>query len=138
MAADPLTTWKDSPSKEAIVDFVRRVCGEQGSQAVPVADRLAVFDNDGTLWCEKPMPIQLDFILRRLVEMAEADPALRERQPWKAAVERDLAWLGAVIAEHYAGDDRKVHVLAAGILAGYAGMSVEEFEARSDTFLRTA
>jgi hypothetical protein len=46
---------------------------------------VAVLDNEGTLWCEKPMPIQLDFILRRLVKMAEADPALRERQPWKAA-----------------------------------------------------
>ena len=55
-----------------------------------------MFDNDGTLWCEKPMPIQLDFILRRLAEMAEADPELRERQPWKAAYERDYAWLGPV------------------------------------------
>jgi hypothetical protein len=62
---------------------------------VPVEDRVAVFDNDGTLWCEKPMPIQLDFILRRLVEMADADAALRERQPWKAAYERDHGWLSA-------------------------------------------
>jgi hypothetical protein len=46
---------------------------------------VAVFDNDGTLWCEKPMPIQADFILRRLYEMAQADPGLRGRQPWKAA-----------------------------------------------------
>jgi len=45
---------------------------------------VAVFDNDGTLWCEKPMPIQLDFILRRLVQMAQEQPELRERQPWKA------------------------------------------------------
>ena len=67
-----------------------------------------MFDNDGTLWCEKPMPIQLDFILRRLVEMAEARPELRERQPWKAAYERDYAWLGALMAEHYAGDDTNV------------------------------
>ena len=57
-----------------------------------------MFDNDGTLWCEKPMPIQLDFILRRLVEMAEADPTLRERQPWKAAHERDYDWLAKVMA----------------------------------------
>ena len=62
---------------------------------MPVEERVAVFDNDGTLWCEKPMPIQLDFILRRLVEMAEADAELRERQPWKAAYERDYAWFGA-------------------------------------------
>ena len=76
-----LSSWRDGPAKRAIVEFVARVSGEDGSEPVPVEDRLAVFDNDGTLWCEKPMPIQLDFILRRLVEMAEADPALRERQP---------------------------------------------------------
>jgi len=97
-----------------------------------------VFDNDGTLWCEKPMPIQLDFILRRLVEMAEADPDLRRRQPWKAAHERDYDWLGRLMAEHYAGDDTNVRVLAAGILAAYDGISVEDFEAQADAFLRTA
>jgi phosphoserine phosphatase len=127
-----LSSWADGPVKRAVVEFVER------ASAVPADERLATFDNDGTLWCEKPMPIQLDFILRRLVEMAEADPDLRDRQPWKAAVERDVAWFSAVVAEHYAGDDRNVKVLAAGILAGYAGMSVEEFEARSDAFLRSA
>jgi len=97
-----------------------------------------VFDNDGTLWCEKPMPIQLDFILRRLVEMADAQPELRERQPWKAASERDYGWLSAVMTEHYAGNDTNVKTLAAGILAAYAGMSVDDFDKRSDDFLRSA
>jgi phosphoserine phosphatase len=136
--ASELTSWRDGPAKQAILDFVSRVCGADGSESVPVEDRLAVFDNDGTLWCEKPMPIQLDFILRRLVEMAEADPALRERQPWKAAHERDYGWLSKLMAEHYAGDDSNVMVLAAGILAAYDGISVEDFEARADAFLRSA
>jgi hypothetical protein len=61
-----LSGWRDGATKKAIVDFVERVCGE-GPDTVPVEERVAVFDNDGTLWCEKPMPIQLDFILRRLV-----------------------------------------------------------------------
>jgi phosphoserine phosphatase len=113
------------------------VCGE-GADAVPVEERVAVFDNDGTLWCEKPMPIQLDFILRRLAAMAEAKEELRDQQPWKAAYERDFAWLGAVVAEHYAGDDSNVKVLAGGILAAYAGISVEDFEAQADEFLRGA
>jgi phosphoserine phosphatase len=130
-----LKSWRDGPAKRGIVEFVARVCGEDGSEPVPVEERLAVFDNDGTLWCEKPMPIQLDFILRRLVAMAEADTALRERQPWKAAYEHDYGWFGAVMAEHYAGDDANIPVLAAGILGAYAGVSVEEFEARSDEFL---
>ena len=105
---------------------------------MPVEERIAIFDNDGTLWSEKPMPIQLDFILRRLAEMAAAQPELCERQPWKAVSERDLGWFGALMNEHYAGDDTNVRILAAGILAAYAGISVEDFEAQSDTFLRSA
>jgi phosphoglycolate phosphatase-like HAD superfamily hydrolase len=99
-------------------------------------ERVAVFDNDGTLWCEKPVPIQMDFILRRFVEMARADPSLCERQPWKAASEKDHAWFATVMAEHYAGDDHNVKTLAGGVLAAYAGVSVEDFETRADTFLR--
>ncbi|WP_229070296.1 HAD family phosphatase [Actinoplanes sp. DH11] len=126
-----LTSWRDGNAKRAVLDFVRRVAAE-----VAVEERVAVFDNDGTLWCEKPMPIQLDFILRRLAAMAEADPQLRERQPWRAAHEKDYAWLSAVLDEHYAGDDRNVRVLAAGILAAYDGITVEDFEAQADRFLR--
>jgi phosphoserine phosphatase len=99
---------------------------------------VAVFDNDGTLWCEKPMPIQADFILRRLFAMAEADADLRGRQPWKAAYEHDYGWLGRVLAEHYAGDDTNLPTLAGGILAAFAGISVDDFEAQSDAFLRSA
>jgi phosphoserine phosphatase len=131
-----LSSWREGPAKHALVEFVRKTCGESGAEAVPVEERVAVFDNDGTLWCEKPMPIQLDFILRRLVEMATAEPALRGRQPWKAAYERDYAWLGSLLAQHYAGDDRNVKVLAAGVLAAYDGTTVEDFEARSHAFLR--
>jgi phosphoserine phosphatase len=128
-----LGSWNHGDARQAIVEFVERTV----TDAVPREERVAVFDNDGTLWCEKPMPIQADFILRRLFAMAEADPELRGRQPWKAAYERDYGWLGAVIAEHYAGDDTNVRTLLAGVLAAYDGMSVDEFEERSDAFLRT-
>jgi phosphoserine phosphatase len=133
-----LPSWRPGSARQAVIAFVARVCGEDGAEPVPVEQRVAVFDNDGTLWCEKPMPIQLDFILRRLVEMVDADPTLRDQQPWKAACDRDAAWLTSVLEDHYAGDDRKAQVLAAGVLAAYAGMSVEEFEQRADTFLRSA
>ena len=93
--------------------------------AVPPEERVAVFDNDGTLWCEKPVPIQLDFILRRLAEMVGEDPELRDRQPWKAAHEGDHGWLAAAVAEHYPGDDTKTRELAAGILAAFADISVD-------------
>ena len=135
---DPLPSWNESRSKDGIVDFVRRASGNGSGPGLAMADRVAVFDNDGTLWCEKPMPIQLDFILRRLVEMAEADPDLRERQPWKAAREQDYGWFSKVMAEHYAGDDTNVRTLAAGVLAAHGGISVETFAARAEEFLRTA
>jgi phosphoserine phosphatase len=128
-----LASWNDGATQEALVGFVERTV----SDGVPVEERVAVFDNDGTLWCEKPMPIQLDFILRRLVAMAEAQSELRERQPWKAASERDYGWFGKLMADHYAGDDTDVLTLAAGILAAYEGISVEDFEAQSDAFLRS-
>jgi phosphoserine phosphatase len=132
--SEVLASWNDRAARGALVEFVERTV----SDGVPVEERVAVFDNDGTLWCEKPMPIQADFILRRLFEMAAADPALRDRQPWKAAYERDYGWLGKVVAEHYAGDDTNVRTLLGGVLAAYAGMSVDEFEAKADGFLRTA
>jgi hypothetical protein len=138
MTAQLLASWRDGQTKQAIVEFVERVCGEDGSASVPIEERVAVFDNDGTLWCEKPMPIQLHFILRRLVEMAEAEPELRERQPWKAASERDYGWLSDIMTEHYAGNDTNVKTLAGGILAAYAGIRVEDFEEQSDAFLRGA
>jgi hypothetical protein len=133
-----LPAWRPSAARQAILDFVEATCGNGRSTAVPTEERIAVFDNDGTLWCEKPMPIQLDFILRRLAEMATAQPDLRERQPWKAVAERDLGWFGAAITEHYAGDDTNVRTLAGGILAAYAGISVDDFEEQANSFLRSA
>ena len=127
MAAEELlASWKDTAATAAIVDYVRRVTTD-GPEFVPPIERVATFDNDGTLWCEKPMPIQLGFILTRLVELATADPSLRDRQPWKAAVEQDMAWLGGVVEKHYEGDDSDFKVLMGGVLSSVAGLSVEEY-----------
>jgi phosphoserine phosphatase len=128
-----LDSWRDTATRAAIVAFA-----ETAAVAVPPDERIAVFDNDGTLWCEKPMPVEVVFILQRLAAMAEADPSLAERQPWKAARERDYAWLGGVIERHYAGDDADLGVLMGGILQAYAGQSVEEFAAASAAFLAAA
>jgi len=133
---DPLSTWKEGASKEAILGFVDQTCRQGSAVVLPKAERVAVFDNDGTLWCEKPMPIQLDFILRRLAEMAEADPTLRERQPWKAARDRDHGWLPGVVEEHYAGDDLNLRRLVAGVVAAFANITVDQFEAKAEAFLR--
>jgi hypothetical protein len=136
MARGDLISWRDTATRQAIVEFVDRVTREGGPDYVSPADRVAVFDNDGTLWCEKPMPIELGFILHRLAEMAEADSSLRGTQPWKAAHERDYAWLGDTITKHYHGDDADVKVLMSGILRAFAGVTVEDYAAAADAFLR--
>jgi phosphoserine phosphatase len=130
-----LTSWNDTSSRQAIVEFVEHSTREGSADHVPPSERIAVFDNDGTLWCEKPMPIELGFILQRLAAMCEADPSLRNRQPWKAAHERDYAWLGAVITKHYHGDDTDVKVLMGGILRAFGGMTVEAYEQIATEFL---
>jgi phosphoserine phosphatase len=139
MVADALlASWRDTPARRAIVDFVGRVTSEGGAGYVAPAERVAVFDNDGTLWSEKPIPIQLDFTLFRLAELANADPSLRARQPYKAAIERDYRWLGEALVKHYRGDDADLGVLMAAVETAFEGMSVEAFSAEVMTWLGTA
>jgi len=136
MTTELAASWNDTPTRQAIVEFVERVTNESSPDYLPPEERVTAFDNDGTLWCEKPMPIELGFILARLAEMAEADASLHEKQPWKAAREKDYAWLGEVITKHYHGDDSDVKVLMGGILRAFAGQTVEEYSAAADDFLR--
>ena len=133
--ADTLASWNDGAARRAITDFVARVSTFGGPDFVPPAERIAVFDNDGTLWCEKPMPIELGFILMRLAAMADKDASLRQRQPWKAAVEKDFAWLGEVVTKHDHGDDSDVKVLMGGMLEAFEGMSVEDYCTDAGHFL---
>ena len=135
--ASHLASWNDTSSKQAIIDFVAQVTDESSPNYVLPEARIAVYDNDGTLWCEKPMPIQADFILRRLASMTDQDPALRNQQPWKAAYEKDYAWLNGVIVKHYRGDESDVRVLLGGVLKAFEGISIEAFEQQSVAFLRS-
>ena len=135
MPEDALVSWNDGPSQSAIVEFVKRVTTEGGPEFVPPDERIAVFDNDGTLWCEKPMPIELGFILLRLAAMAEKDPALRDKQPWRAAHDKDHAWLGNMVTKHYQGDESDVKLLIGGMLQAFGGMSVDDYCAASQKFL---
>jgi phosphoserine phosphatase len=125
-----LESWRDTETRAAIVDYVEHRAPDDG--------RVAVFDNDGTLWPEKPLPIQLDFTLRRLAELAEADAALRERQPYRAAHEHDLAWLGGAMTRHYQGDDADLHLLMGAIETAFGGIGVEDYEQRVADFFASA
>jgi hypothetical protein len=132
-----LASWTDGPTKSAIVDFVGRVTAEGPEYVAPEA-RIAVFDNDGTLWCEKPMYIQLDFLLRRFKEQAEADPSLRDQQPYKAAYTGDLQWLGDAVTKHYQGDDTDMKPLMGAILTAHHQIIVEEHAGRINAFFGEA
>jgi phosphoserine phosphatase len=105
---------------------------------VPPADRIATFDNDGTLWLEKPMYIQLQHGLRAVGKLAAEKPEVRDRQPFKAVFEKDLAWLGQVAADYAKGDPRGFFTVAAGIAEACAGTTVEAFEADALDFLSNA
>jgi phosphoserine phosphatase len=131
----PLPSWNDTRTKRAILDFVAAVTSQGSRTYVPPTERVATFDNDGTLWCEKPTYIQLDYILRKLAAQAESDPALRSRQPWQTAWEKDFGWLGGAITKHYGGDDSDLHELLGGILTLSEGQAVEGIEADARAFI---
>ncbi|GLP74068.1 haloacid dehalogenase [Mycobacterium antarcticum] len=132
-----LDSWRDGPTKSAIVEFVGRVTTPGPDHVAPEA-RVAVFDNDGTLWCEKPMYIQLDFLLRRFKEQAEADASLRSRQPYQAAYTGDLTWLGDAVTKHYQGDDADFKVLLGAVLTAHHAITVEEHAGRIGAFFAEA
>jgi hypothetical protein len=94
----------EGASKPAILDLVQQVTAD-GGDAMPPEEQVTVFDHDGTLCSETPMPIQGDFILRRLVAVAEQNSALRTRQLWPAAFDREYGWPDKVITPHYHGDE---------------------------------
>ena len=133
-----LSSWEDTPTKKAITDFVAKVTNQSGPDYVPPEERIATFDNDGTLWCEKPVQIQIAFILQRLVAMAEKDPSLRQQQPWQAAYEKDNAWFGDTVTKHYNGDDSGIKVLLGGVVKAFGNMTVEAFATQAVAFFKTA
>ncbi|WP_123025464.1 HAD family hydrolase [Mycolicibacterium stellerae] len=133
-----LASWVEGLTKSAIVDFVGRVTSADGPDHVAPEERVAVFDNDGTLWCEKPMYIQLDFIVRRLSEKAAADPSLAAQQPYRSAATGDLAWFGGAITKHYQGDDSDLKVLAGAVMSLHESMSVEDHAALVSKFYSEA
>ncbi|WP_442930366.1 HAD family hydrolase [Mycobacterium sp. NBC_00419] len=132
-----MDSWTDGPTKSAIVDFVDRVT-TAGTDFVEPQARIAVFDNDGTLWVEKPAYVQLDFLVRRLAEQAAADASLAERQPYAAAAAGDLDWFGDAVTKHYDGDDSQLTVLAGGILSAYQGLTVEQHAEQVKAFFADA
>jgi phosphoserine phosphatase len=126
--ADPLPSWNDKAAKKAIISFVERVTKDGSPDFVPKSERIAVFDNDGTLWCEHPMYTQLAFALDRVKALANKHPEWKEKQPFKAVIEGDHK----ALAE--AGEKGIVEIL----LATHTGMTIAEFETTVLDWLATA
>ncbi len=128
-----LDTWNDTATRAAIEAYVSSVTAD-GPDFVLPEERIAVFDNDGTLWTEKPIPIQLDFALYRMAKMAEADESIRDQQPWKAAVEKDMKWLGEAMVKHYHGDDGDMKLLMGAVPRTIADLSIDDYDREVTTF----
>jgi phosphoserine phosphatase len=125
---DPLPSWNDGASKKGIVDFVRRTTSAGSADFVPVEDRIAVFDNDGTLWSEQPMYVQLAFILGRVKELAPQHPEWKATQPFQGVLE------GNAKAVEESGEKGLMELFA----ATHAGMSTEEFQFIASKWLAEA
>ncbi|MDM0026294.1 HAD family hydrolase [Variovorax saccharolyticus] len=128
MDTTALPSWNEGPARQALLDFVQRVTTVDGPDFVQPADRIATFDNDGTLWCEQPLQVQFFFAHHRLEQLAAQDPSLKQRQPFKAFLERDMA------AIHDAGMKGLFEVAA----ATHAGVTEDEFEAIARDWLSSA
>jgi hypothetical protein len=125
---DPLPSWNDGPTRQSILDFVAAVTREGSPSFVPVPERIAVFDNDGTLWIEQPMYVQLAFALDRVKALASQHPEWKTTQPFKAALEGDLKTVAA------SGERGLVEL----IMATHAGMTTADFETIVTEWLSTA
>ena len=126
--SEPLTSWNETSSKQAIIQFVKNVTTENNPRFVPQAERIAVFDNDGTLWSEQPMYFQLAFALDRVKALAAQHPEWKNTQPFKAALEGDLE----TVME---GGE---HALLELVMATHAGNTTEEFSQIVKRWISTA
>jgi hypothetical protein len=127
-AQDALPSWNAGPAKNAIIVFVGKITRQGGPDFVPPAERIAVFDNDGTLWTEQPMPIQMAFALDRVKMLAPQHPEWKDKQPFKAVLEGDMKTLAE------AGERALVEM----VMATHAGMTTDEFTKIVTDWLATA
>lgn len=125
---DPLPSWNDGASKQAILDFVRRTTTAGSADLVPAERRIAVFDNDGTLWTEQPIYFQFAFAMDRVKALAPQHPDWKDREPFKSVLAGDMAGLAAT------GEKGMLELVA----ATHTGMTVEDFTRTVEQWIATA
>ena len=126
--ADPLPSWNESASKKAIISYVNDVTNENSENFIPVSDRIATFDNDGTLWSEKPAYFQLFFAIDRVKELAKDHPEWKTEQPFKAVLDNDMQ---ALTKQGNLG-------LMTLLKASHTGMTITEFDSIVKNWIKTA
>ena len=124
-AADPLSSWNEGAARQAILEFVAAVTDENGKDFVEPAERIAVFDNDGTLWVEYPMYTQFLFAFDRVKKLAPQHPEWKTKQPFKAVLEGDMKTVGA------SGMKGLMEIM----MATHSGMTAAEFEQDASNWL---
>lgn len=127
-AADPLPSWNDGAAKKSIIEFVSEITTKGAPDFVPVAERIAVFDNDGTLWAEQPMYFQLFFVADRIKTLAPQHPEWKQQEPFASVLKGDMR---AAVA----GGDRAIIEM---VMATHSGMSTEEFKKIVNDWISTA
>ncbi len=127
-ADDPMSSWNDGPTKQAIVDFVKKTTDASSPDYIPPAERITTFDNDGTLWVEHPVYTQLAFALDRVRALAPQHPEWKTTMPFKAVLDGDMKALAA------SGEKGLLEL----VMASHAGMSTTEFEAIVKDWFATA
>jgi len=128
VATDPLPAWNEGAAKQSVVTFVDKVTTEGSPEFVPRAERIAVFDNDGTLWAEQPMYFQLFFSLDRVNAMAPSHPDWKDKEPFASALKGDM---NGVMA---GGEKGLMEIIA----ATHSGMTTDEFDAIVKDWIATA
>jgi hypothetical protein len=128
LAVEPLPSWNDGPAKKSIIEFVEKVTRRGSPDFVPVSERIATFDNDGTLWCEQPVPVQLFFVLDRVKALAPQHPEWQTQEPFASILKGDLKTA-------MAGGERGLMEL---VMATHAGMTTVEFEQIVKDWIATA
>ena len=125
---DPLPSWNESDTKQAILDYVTEVTNTESESFIPIADRISTFDNDGNLWSEQPIYFQFFFVFDRIKEMAEQHPEWKDEQPYKAVLENDMETI------------KKSGMKGIGqlLMTTHAGNTTEEFEAIVKDWIATA
>jgi hypothetical protein len=127
-AGDPLPSWNDGTAKKSIIEFVTKVTTAGSPDFVPVPERIATFDNDGTLWCEQPVPVQLYFALDRVKALAPQHPEWKTKEPFASLLKGDLKTA-------LAGGDKAILEL---FMATHTGMTTVEFERIVKDWIATA